>query len=378
VKAAAALAALTLTLLASSPPPLPAQALARGRVLRPGPSDTAPEAGVRVVLHRVGSDRQGPFDSVLSGPDGRFRFRYAPDTATIFLLSARFQGVEYFSQPLGGATATPDTGIAVLVHDTSSTAPIELAARHLIIPRAGEEGGREVIDFVILRNSGYLARVAPDTLGASWSMTLPPGSDGLEVGESDVSPEAVTRRGDTLLLAAPVGPGEKQLSLQYHLPGAMSVVTVPVSDSVGTFNVLVEDPGARVSGPGLAPADTQIVLGRTFRRWSGTIPAEALLRVQLPGVARGPAWLLALLVGGVALGLGAAAWRARRRTPAARPPPSPLVHRNELLERIAQLDAGYLGREAEVSPEEWRSYLDQRARLKAELEADLAVGVPPK
>jgi hypothetical protein len=328
---------------------------------------------VRVVLHRVGTDRQGPVDSTESAAGGRFRFRFAADSGAIYLLSARYHGIEYFSQPLQAGPAAPDTGLSLLVHDTSSTAPVGLAARHLVIPRPDDGGGREVLDLIVLRNEGQLARVAPDSLSDSWSLPLPPGSDGLEVGESDVSSEAITRRGDSLYLAAPIGPGEKQLSVQYHLPGAMRVVAVPVGAAGGTVNVLVEEAGAIVSGPGLATADSQIVLGRSFRRWTGEVPAGGLIRVQLPGPGGGPPWLLATLVSGVAIALAVAALRLRRRSPApiAAPAPGAAV-REELLHRIAALDAMYHGRQPDVPAAEWSGYLAERARLKRELEATLA------
>ena len=369
----AGLAALAVLLLATGQP-LAAQSAAEGRVVRPGAADTVPLAGVRVVLHRVGTAAQGPIDSVLTAAGGRFRFRYTPDSGAVYLLSARYHGIEYFSQPLGIDSARADGPISLLVHDTSSTAAVELAARHVVIPRPGEGGEREVIDFVVLRNSGHLTRVAPDSAAPSWVMPLPPGSEGLDLGQSDVSTEAVTREGDSLYLAAPIGPGEKQLALQYHLPAGMAVVAVPIGVAGGPVNVLVEERGARVSGPGLAPADTQLVLGRTFRRWSGEIPAGGLIRVQLPGPGQAPPWLLAALVGGVVLALAAAAWRVRGTATAGRTAPGFALPGEPLLDRIARLDAAYAGREADTPAAEWQGYLEERARLKAELEAALAAG----
>lgn len=349
-----------------------------GRVVRPGAADTAAVSGVRIVLHRVGSDVQGPIDSMVSGAGGRYRFRFSADTGTVYLLSARYRGIEYFSQPVPGAAAQAGADLDLPVFDTSSTAPVGLAARHVIIPRPGEDGGREVLELIVLRNAGHLARVAPDSVSDSWSLPLPPGSEGLEVGDSDVSSEAVTRRGDSLHLVATIGPGEKQLTLTYHLPPGMSDLAVPVGAAAGTMNVLVEEAGASVTGPGLAPADTQVVLGRTFRRWTGEVPAGGLLRVRLPAPPRNPGRLLALLVGGLALALGLAAWRLRRgpRHPpapsAAGPPPPGPPSDGALLHRLARLDADYAGREAEVPAEEWTGYLAERARLKAQLEAALA------
>jgi hypothetical protein len=213
-------------------------------------------------------------------------------------------------------------------------------------------------------------------------MPLPPGSEGLEAGESDVSSDALTRRGDSLHLAAPIGPGDKQLTLSYGLPAGMSDVAVPVGSAGGAVNVLVEEPGATVTGPGLAPADSQVVLGRTFRRWTGEVPAGALVKVTLPRPPGNPRWLLALLVGGVAGGLGLAAlWLLRsgsRRAPPASAPLPSASEREALLHRLARLDADFAGREAEVGEAEWSAYQTERAQLKAELEAALAAGRAPQ
>jgi hypothetical protein len=51
---------------------------------------------------------------------------------------------------------------------------------------------------------------------------------------------------------------------------------------------------------------------------------------------------------------------------------------DELLERLAGLDARYQGREAEVSANEWREYQSERARLKSLLESSLAVRGPSR
>jgi hypothetical protein len=346
---------------------LSAQNLAAGRVLRPETSDSTPLPGVRVVLHQVGRRTQGPLDSTVSDAGGRFRFRFAADTSAIYLLSARYGGIEYFSSPVHLNPSRPDTAIPLVVYDTSSRAPVALAARHVVIPRPGEDGSREVLDLIVLRNGGRLARVAPDSNGASWSGPLPPGREGLDVGESDVSPDAVERRGDSVYLAAPIGPGEKQLSLQYHLPGGRTHVEIPLGGDGGTVNVMLEEPAAAAQAPGLALADTQLIGGRTFRRWSGELPAGTTIEVRLPGAPRTPLRLLAALVAALALALGVGTWYllARGRAVAGPAAGEPV---DALLNRIAALDARFLGREAEVDAAEWARYQADRSRLKAELE----------
>ena len=138
--------------------------------------------------------------------------------------------------------------MTLVVHDTSSRAPVELAARHVVIPRAGEDGTREVLDLVLLRNAGVVTRVAPDSLGASWLVPLPPESEGLDLGESDVSPDAVVRRGDSAVVSAPISPGEKRIALQYHLPSGGQDDRGAGRRQPVAANVLLEEPGATAVG----------------------------------------------------------------------------------------------------------------------------------
>ena len=336
---------------------------AEGRVVRP---DSTPIVGVRVVLHRVGQVLQGPVDSNNTDGRGRFRFRFQADTSTIYLLSARHSSIEYFSPPVHTNPARPDTAIRIIAYDTSSTAPVAVEARHLVVSRPGDDGSRSILDLIVLRNDGQRTRIAPDSSHPTWVGQLPRGTMGLELGESDVSPEAVRRAGDSLIVTAPLAPGEKQLTLEYLVPAGRQVLELQLSDSVPMLNVLAEEAKAAVSGGSLVFADSQTLQGRSFRRWTGAGPAGSLLRVVLPGRARTPEWVLAVLVGAVAVALAAAGWRFGTRRATVR------ASADELLERVAGLDAQYQGREADVSPEEWRHYQSERARLKGLLQSSLA------
>jgi hypothetical protein len=329
-------------------------------------------SGVRVVLHRVGQADQGPVDSTPSGSQGEFRFRLVPDTSVLYLLSARYQGIEYFSLPLDRASARDLSPVTLVVRDTSSRTPVTVSARHVVIPRPGDDGTREVLDLVLLFNRGTKTRVAPDSLGSSWSGPLPPASEGLELGESDVSPDAVNRRGDSVLVSAPISPGEKQLALQYHLPAGGEAVELPVGAEPVALTVLLEEPGASASGPGLARSDSQAIEGRWFRRWSGDVPANAVIRISLAsgGGSSGP--VIAALVTVLALVLLLAAWRILPGRATAVAPATGRDEADRLLNEIAALDARHQGREAELPAEAWARYLERRAALKAEAAAALA------
>jgi hypothetical protein len=332
--------------------------------VRPAVGDSVPVGGARVVLHRVAQTVQGPVDSVVSGPDGRFRFTLTRDTTSLYLVSARHHGIEYFSTPLDNRGSGGTQAVTLVVHDTSSSAPVGITARHVVIPRAGEDGTREVLDLVLLANAGTETRVAPDSLSASWTGPLPPRSEGLELGESDVSPDAVIRRGDSAIVSAPIAPGEKQLAFQYHLPAGRQEIDIPVGAEPVGMNILLEEPGAKVTAPGVALADSQLIEGRSFQRWSGDLPANATVRVTLPGSGSDARPILGAMVAMLALALLVAAWRL---LPRAR-----RVSTDRLVGEIALLDTRYQGREAETPGEEWGRYLERRGKLKAELEAALA------
>jgi hypothetical protein len=336
-------------------------------------ADSVPVSGIRVVLHRVGRTVQGPLDSTGTDRRGRFRFSYRPDSATFYLASGSYAGIEYFSSPLPTNPARPDTSIQIVVYDTSSTAPVELEARHLVVTRPGEDGTRGVLDLIMLRNSGHQTRIAPDTNRASLALALPTGTAGLEVGESDISAEAVSRRGDSLFIGAAIAPGEKQLTVQYQVSPRVSVLELPVGRDSVPLNVLIEEPGVSVTGPGMQRADSQVIQDRSFRRWSGTPGAGGILRIVLPGD-RVPPWTLPLLVGLLGLGLIAAGWLALSRHRGLQV----VRHRAELVDAIARLDLLYQGNQTSTPEPEWTSYLAERARLKQELEAALAAERPSR
>jgi hypothetical protein len=327
-----------------------------------------------VILHRVGQTAQGPIDSSRTDRRGRFRFSYRPDSATFYLASSRYAGIEYFSTPLPTNPARPDTSSQIVVYDTSSSTPVELEARHLVLTRPDEDGTRGVLDLIMLRNPGRQTRIARDTLDASWGVPLPRGSIGLQVGESDVSAESIVRRGDSLFIGAAIAPGEKQLTAQYQVSPRAGALELPLDADSVLLNVLVEEPGVNVSGPGLQPADSQVIQERSFRRWSRAAGASGVLRIVLPGAAQVSRWTLPVLVGLLGLGLIAAGWLAL----GVRRAPNVARQRAELVDAIALLDLRYQGNQDKTSEAEWSSYVSRRARLKQELEAALANQEPSR
>jgi len=320
------------------------------------------------VLHQVGPDTQGPLDSIRSDGRGQFHFSFRPDSGTFYLLSAQYAGVEYFSPPVPTRVTQSASGLRIVVYDTSSKAPVSLEARHLVVTRPAEDGSRSVLDLMVLRNDSRLTRVPPDSVRPNWLGLLPRGTIGLEVAESDFSREALARRGDSLILLAPFAPGEKQITVQYLIPSDHKSVQLPLAAAGTSINVLAEEAEVRVDGSGVALADSQVLQGRTFHRWTGRAQSGAVLRIDLPGTGRAPTWLVVLPVAALTLVLIGAGWRSLVR------PRPEATETGVLIDAIAALDIRYAGRQGETSPAEWDSYLAERARIKARLEASLAAG----
>jgi len=351
--------------------PLHAQSTASGRVLRITAGDTVPVPGATVVLHRVGRDRQGPIDTLRAGPRGEFRVRVPGDTTAIFMLSSGWEGIEYFSSPLHTNPEQPDTGLVLLVSDTSSVAPVLTESRHLVISKPGRDGRRTAIEIVVLANPGPATRVATDSLRPVWAGSLPRGVRDFQASSADFSAEALTVRQDSVLLFAPVAPGQKQVIYTYALPAGPGRVKLRAFDSVATFNVLLEEFDRTVTGGGVVKADSQRIEGRSFQQWAGPVRAGAVVEIDFPG-AGVSGWALPILVALVAVVLGGVAIMALGRSP-----PGALAAGPSLVDQIARLDARYAGKEGTVPADEWGRYQADRARLKQEMSAQLARQPPP-
>ena len=343
---------------------------AEGRIVRLADGDSLPVPGTPVVLHRIGRDLQGPVDSTLTDAAGRFRFRFPADTEAVFILTARHQGIQYFSPPVHTNPELPDTALVIAVADTSSAAPVGLESRYLVISAPESDGTRAVVELMTLRNAGTLTRVARDSISPSWAARIPAAAIGFTVNDGDLA-AAIERDHDSLVVMAPIAPGETQISVQYVLPANASRVAVPFDAPAGLVAVYLEEPGARVAGDVLVRADSATTIqGRPFAVWSGALQAGSVLDLSFPDTGSRNAIALAVLVASLAAALALVAIvRVRRATPALPDRPgSPAL----LIDAVAALDARYAGREAEVAPEEWAAYAAERTELKARLTAALA------
>ncbi len=350
----------SLALLALAALPLEAQrpTRAEGTVVRPQLTDTTAVGGVRVVLHQVGRATQGPIDTVLTDPRGRFAFRFPADSTANYLVSVRYAGIEYFSTPLATNPARPDTMVRLFVFDTASTAVISARSRTLVVGAPDAIGARTVVDWLVLDNRGVATRVGTDSLTPTWAAALPSGVRNPQVGGgalSQLSPDAIEFRDDSVLVFAPLSPGEKELLIQYEVPAEQRRLEL-ATHGVDSVDVFIEEAAVRVEGGRWVQGPPQMFEGRSFRRFAAAGNETGLVLV-FPRTSLGAA-VLPVAVAVTALGLLLLSWVVlkRRRPNAQLAMPSSV----ELADRIAGLDRTL--EQPDTQPE-----------LRAQLERDRSV-----
>jgi hypothetical protein len=351
-----------------------------GTIERPGKRDLVPVGGVWVTIHRVGSDTAGPIDSMRVGADGRYHFRYTRTgrSDAVYFVSASYDGIAYFSRPLT-TTAVSGDDAAIVVFDTTSVHfPLSIKGRHVIIASPNVDGTREVVEAYEIANDSDRTLIAQDDAHPSWSAPLPEGVTNIQVGESDISPQAVSFGGGRVLVTAPFAPGLKQLSFSYRVPQTSFPLRVPVEQAATVLEVLLEEPKATAQGATLKPVAPVAIQGRPFLRYLGAdAPAGAAVEVTVPviqaaaseRVYREIAIALAAL-----MMVGLLAWLARARARSARAPGAPAPRPSDATETlalaIASLDAEF-ERAPAPSERERAVYEEQRRTLKRELTSAL-------
>ena len=339
-----------------------------GRVARRAGKDTVAAAAARVVLHRVSRELSGKLDSTIADATGRFRFRFSRDTAQVYLLSAQWSGIEYFSEPLPGSNLTATTSLTLLVADTSSARKAETGGRFVVLGSPGTSRDRRVVDLFVLRNRGSETVVGAGGTAATWLAPLPRGVIDPRVGAvgSEISPEAVRFERDSVQVVAPIAPGEKQLLVEYTIPAAITRLELQpgTGDSV---QVVAEESG--VSLEGLSRAPDQVLDGRAFQRWTGL--AASTIVIAFPVAPKADRALLPLVLAALVIMVLVAIIARRARAPRVAELPQSA---DLLVTRIAALDAAHAGRP--LSPDQDERYRRERAALKRALTEQLRREIP--
>ena len=356
-----------------------------GRIVRPGREGEEGIGGVMVTLHRVGPERSGPIDSMRTGRDGRYAFRYQPTGSedALYFVSASHDGIAYFGSPLRAAAVSGDDAIVTVFDTTSAPVRLRVNGRHLIVSASDVAERRSIVEVFELSNDTTVTRVGGRGDSATFRVPLPAGARDFEAGrQGDISPDAIAYRNGAAEVYAPFAPGIKQLSFSYTLPREAFPLSIPTGAATELVEVLLEDSTGSVSGARLARQGPVNSSGRTFIRWLGEdVPANSVVQVSFPTVPTRPrvpqyAVVAAAIAAVLLFGLRMVA--SRRVAPAGETSPASLDP-DRLAQRIAALDASHdrrrlaaraLGREGDAG--EQSTYEEERTRLKAALTDALA------
>lgn len=262
-----------------------AQRFVSGRVMLPSGREAVPVPGVWVTLHRVGPDSSGPLDSTRTRGNGGYAFRYRTrgSPQAIYFLSVSYGGVAYFSAPLRDPRVTGDDAQITVFDTTSAPVPLHIQGRHVVVSSPNAAGLREIVEVYEISNDSTLTRISPDDAHPTWSAILPAAAENFQVAQADISPASVSVDSGRVKSVAPFAPGLKQISFSYELPESAFPLDIPLADSVPVLEVLLEDPGAKVSGARLSQVAAATIEGRTFNRFlAQNAPKNAVFTVTAP------------------------------------------------------------------------------------------------
>ncbi len=342
-----------------------------GQVVRVAGSDSVPLVGAVVTLHRVTFDGGEPVDSVITNSNGAYRFSGVEfDSLALFVTSAEYAGIAYFTGAINQeAVAAAEL---MLVYDTSSVLPsIGIAQRHVVVSptESGEEIG--VLEMVIVENVGALTRVSPDSVAPVWSTRIPSQAFQFQVGQSEINQLSITRRGNEVVVVAPLPPGRRQIVYSYMLPRTVESVDFEIDQPVSDINFLIDVRSFGVIKGEINSLGEQEIGNERYSHFQGSdLRAGTPLELAFPGAPTNPedlvSWLVALATAGMVL----AAWLAWHRrsvaVPVAAAPPG-----QTLAARIAAMDRQFESLDAPTDDQR-ASYQKQRAEMKEILNRTLA------
>jgi hypothetical protein len=266
-------------------PSLPQQV--SGRIVRPGLREMDPVSDAWVVLHRVGSDRAGPLDSVRSDTRGRYSFSYrrTGNEDAVYFVAASYDGIAYFTPPLAEGRVSGDDGEITVFDTTSGPVPITLRGHHVVVSAVDANARRSVVEVYDISNDSSVTRVATGDRpeNATWRAHVTPGATDFRVSQGDVSAAAVTYANGVVSVFAPLAPGIKQLSFTYSLPASAFPLKLPLERATDLYEILIEEKSGSVTGPRIREVDPVTVEERNFRRFlASEMPANSVAVIDLP------------------------------------------------------------------------------------------------
>jgi len=280
-----------------------------------------PVPRIMVTLHRVGSDRAGPLDSMRADAAGHFAFTYrrTGDEQAIYFASASYGGIAYFTPPLNDALVKGDNAEIAVFDTTSTLIPIRVAGHHIVVSGVDANAQRAITEVYELSNDSTVTRISPGsgTTNPVWTALVPGRATGFRVSQGDIPAAAVTFDNSRVEVFAPLAPGLAQLAFTYNLPASSFPLHVPVQQPTQIFEVLVEDVKGKVTGAKLKEREPVLLERRSFRRFlADEVPMNSVSVIDLPAAPRASIdrrylAVLTLIIGGAMIAALARALRRR-------------------------------------------------------------------
>ena len=375
-----------LVLLFPSPARSATEGVIEGRVL--GAADDEPQEGVTVVLSSGGGEESVQTQTVVTGPDGRYRFEDLPTGSDIYYaLDAEYEGGLFTGRAISLPSDTekkPVVETTLRVWDTTEEPTSILIASDVLFLVPNENGNLGVIEAVTILNQSpdeaYIGRgLADDESRTSVGFALPTGARDAQVSilEADISVPQLLRKEYGFGITSAIPPGESKFTFSYEVDGSAGSFDLSRDTLYPTVRLqMYAQPPLELEGLLIEKGDEVPIEGSTYTEYNATDGLDAGDPQQILAVAEAgtsPA-LLAGMAGALVLvaALGfIPVWRSRRaraREEASSPEPKE-DPRDVLLRRIAELDARH--EQGEISYDEWSS---RRAQMKAELTESIERG----
>ena len=268
-----------------------------------------PVPNILVTLHRVGSDRAAPLDSVRADANGKYSFNYrrTGEESAIYFASALYGGIAYFTPPLHHELVKGEEAEIAVYDTTSAHFPIGIRGHHVVVSAVDANATRSVTEVYELANDTSVTKIPSGATkaGAVWVGTVPDGASGFRVSQGDLPASGVAFGDSRVAVFAPIAPGLAQLSFSYNLPASSFPLRIPVESPTQIFEVLVEEEKGSVIGAKLREQDPVVLERRSFRRFlADDVPLNSVAVIDLPPVKAGSAIdrrylvLLTVLIGG--------------------------------------------------------------------------------
>lgn len=285
-------------------------------------------AGVEVTLSSL--DQQGSpakVASVAAGADGAFHFADIDvDPSLAYFVSARYAGVDYWSEPAIFEEGQPIPALELAVYETTqdpASLAIELAHVAVDVPRG--ESALDVVQYVILANEGdrtYVGGGSADGESQTRLLSLPPGAADAAIVGAPVG-ASLTPDGLAVIGSEPILPGNIEVAVAYRLRYLedSQLITLPIDYPVRRFAFLVPDMGVDVESDKLSFETVTSMGEREYVRLGGAdLAAGESLTVQLLGLTQpgggGVNSFVVIMIGlaaAVALAIPYLWWQRRRR-----------------------------------------------------------------